>query len=729
MRFFVVVVFVSELDVKLGALFGIRENDPSATGKQSDGALENRPPIMTWRRVGAMAPGVGFHSRTRDAPVSPPQVFPTEPNRGSSFPGSRTRTMSSVAQGAVVAATRACFTESRRPQSRRAQSAPRSGRVAGRRAGSVTVRLVRASAADADATELATELAGERSAPRPLEPLVYHFEGDSATIVSARTGQLVRRGFSVTDAARFGGAVNNNAVSVFSLKARDGSPRGTVPGTTFPGTTVPGTVPRDVADVSSSATSAPAGAFAEATAFAAETYAFKEDGSAVVFAADGTRLRRHQAQATGWAVAKVANAETETASAEEEEAAAATEKKDSLPARVVTKNVTGNVFGGKTSLRRGVENAVHFVVNGVPGKPVTPQPVVESAQAWIDAWAAGAPKAELNAIKASREEGEEEDEREEEEEEKEEPEVTTKAPPSFDLGDMDLAGATPGGASRINADPTERDFPDSVFVSDDEADQDAMEDALAPKKPTTEAKTTTTTKTRRAAFFDVDGTVARSNVVSQYVAWKMSTLNFVQKLCWVPFYAVKCALYLLVDKVSRSAFNAMFAKDFKGARASEAAKREMARVSFEAYLRARVFPAALEAIAVLKAQGFEIVLVTGSLDFMIEPVAALVGADAVVANELETARKTSTEDGETNEEEWFFTGALRGVAVADDEKRVRVLAYAEANGIDLGASRAYGDALADEAMLRAVGTPSVVSPKRAMRARAEREGWPILEWA
>ena len=127
------------------------------------------------------------------------------------------------------------------------------------------------------------------------------------------------------------------------------------------------------------------------------------------------------------------------------------------------------------------------------------------------------------------------------------------------------------------------------------------------------------------------------------------------------------------------------------------------------------------------------VLVTGSLDFMIEPVAVLVGADAVVANELETAfsRRTSSSGHSTNEEEneEFFTGALRGVAVADDEKRVRVLAYAEANDVDLGASRAYGDALADEAMLRAVGTPSVVSPKRAMRARAEREGWPILEWA
>ena len=190
MRFFVVVVFVSELDVKLGALFGIRENDHSATGKQSDGALENRPPIdvATRWRDGARCWFSLPHARRSTSCVCA--------SRGTTNRGS-------VRSGKPAGATRerrACFTESRRPQSRRAQSAPRSGRVAGRRAGSVTVRLVRASAADADATELATELAGERSAPRPLEPLVYHFEGDSATIVSARTGQLRRRGFRVTDA-------------------------------------------------------------------------------------------------------------------------------------------------------------------------------------------------------------------------------------------------------------------------------------------------------------------------------------------------------------------------------------------------------------------------------------------------------------------------------------------------------------------------------------------------
>ena len=635
--------------------------------------------------------------------------------------------MSSVAQGAVVAATRACFTESRRPQSRRAQSAPRSGRVAGRRAGSVTVRLVRARAADADspAASAAGNLQAE-SMPRDLEPLVYRFEGDSATIVSARTGKLLRRDVA-PDAKRFGCAVNNNAVSV-PAKARAGATDAAVPGTVA--ATVPG-VPGDASSSSSAAVPAP---LAEAATFAAETYAFAEDGSATVFAADGTRLRKHGVSG------RLASFLTGSAGASAEEKKNA-ERSTNENALSADSRLTANVAGNAVALRRGVENAVAFVVNGAPKKPASASPVAASAQAWIDAWAAGAPAAKLSAIKASREEAEKNDATP-----PPEPEVTTQAPPSFDLGDMDLAESTPGGASRF-ADPDERDYPDSVFVSDDEADQEAMEDVLGtpaketpPEKPPSEtitdvgssgdataSATASATKTRRAAFFDLDGTLARSNVVAQYAAWKMSTLNAFQKLLWVPFYALKCAVYLLVDKVSRSAFNEMFARDFKGERASEAAKREMARVSFESYLSARLFPAALEAIRVLKAQGFEIVLVTGSLDFMVEPVAALVGADAVIANELET---TSVRNAATNEErELAFTGALRSAAVADDEKRVRVLAYAEARGVDLRASRAYGDALADEAMLRVVGAPSVVSPKGDMRAKAEREGWPILEWA
>jgi HAD superfamily hydrolase (TIGR01490 family) len=713
------------------------------TGKQSDGtskiALAARPFV-----VDVDNGGLFVHTPARATLTCRPAGFP-EPNRsGSSFLGSRTRTMSGVAQGAVVAATRARFTESRLPRSRPARTAPRSGRVTCRRAGSVSVRLVRASAADAEVPDGALAVGNLQadSAPRDLEPLVYRFEGDSATIVSARTGKLVGRNVK-PDAKRFGAAVNNNAVSV-PAKARtsaaaetDDASRGRV------APTVPG-------DASPAAVPVPA-PLAEATRaqFAAETYAFAEDGSATVFAADGTKLRKHGA--SGGLASFLSPSPSPSASADEEEenatlaaesratevdaAASASSPRariaETLP--LITRNVTSNAV----SLRRGVESAVSFVVNGAPKKPASARPVGRSAQAWIDAWAAGAPVTKLNAIKANRDVEDEKEKQDpdvsNESEDEPLPEVTTKAPPSFDLGDMDLAESTPGGAKRINVDPNERDYPDSVFVSDDEADQEAMEDVLGVKPKnyslsdiTNMAEKTSDaakkTKTKRAAFFDLDGTVAKSNVVFQYVAWRMSTLNAFQKMLWVPFYAVKCVLYLIVDKVSRSKFNQMFALDFKGVVASDSAKREMAKISYESYLKKRVFPAALEAIGVLKAQGFQIVLVTGSLDFMIAPIVALIGADHVVANELETST-----DEKTNEV--VFTGKLNGAAVADDEKRLRILAYAALNDVDLSASRAYGDALADEAMLRTVGAPSVVSPKRDMRAKAEQEGWPILEWA
>ena len=378
-------------------------------------------------------------------------------------------------------------------------------------------------------------------------------------------------------------------------------------------------------------------------------------------------------------------------------------------------------------------NVTSFVVNGASKKPkATTRCVTNQAQVWIDAWSAGAPKEKLNAIKAGRDmtmSGENETEKNEIEK-KSEIEINPKAPPNFDLGDMDLAEVTPGGAKRLDPN-SDRDYPDSVFVSDDEADQEAMEDILgAPKK--TENKMPSFSditnmggidkSTTKCAFFDLDGTVCASNVVFQYVAWKMSTLSIFEKIFWVPMYAMKCAFYFLVDKISRTTFNNLFAMDFKGSSASEEAKKQMADISYNTYLKDKVFSASVETIANLKARGYNVVLVTGSVDFMIVPVAELIDADFVIANELETEV-----DGVTGEEK--FSGKLQGTAVADDEKRVRILQYAKENNVDLQASRAYGDATADLAMLQTVGNPSVVSPKKSMRNKAKEEGWPVLEWA
>jgi phosphoserine phosphatase len=97
-------------------------------------------------------------------------------------------------------------------------------------------------------------------------------------------------------------------------------------------------------------------------------------------------------------------------------------------------------------------------------------------------------------------------------------------------------------------------------------------------------------------------------------------------------------------------------------------------------------------------------------------------ADHVIANSLE---ETEGRYGKGT----VFTGKLKGTPVADEEKRVRVMRYAEQHGIDLARSKAYGDSLSDAAMLECVGEAAVVSPSSAgMRRRAEEEGWEVLGW-
>ena len=73
-------------------------------------------------------------------------------------------------------------------------------------------------------------------------------------------------------------------------------------------------------------------------------------------------------------------------------------------------------------------------------------------------------------------------------------------------------------------------------------------------------------------------------------------------------------------------------------------------------------------------------------------------------------------------------GPLDGPPVGSTEKVTRIRAYAEAHGIDLSASYAYGDSIADVPMLRSVGHPRVVNPDRPLATAAREMGWPVYHW-
>ena len=409
------------------------------------------------------------------------------------------------------------------------------------------------------------------------------------------------------------------------------------------------------------------------------------------------------------------------------------------------------------SLRRDFAAFVRFLVEGAARDPPAPVPVSSSAQAWIDGLAGpGVPSAAAAAADPSR--------------------VTSSpryrrgrlggrvgrrprdvragaaggerggggagesasgrgltpetAPETAPLGFGDLADLSLGDldVTLRSADDWDawdsRSFPDQVFVSDDEADQDAMLSVLETEP---ELASPPLPPTNKAAFFDVDGTVCASNVVAQYAAIKLASLPFIVQLVWAPWYLLKSLYYLALDAVDRGAFNAAHAKDYARMRASDKAKREMGELVFRTYQRPRLFAAAVTRIAELKAAGYAIVLVTGSFDFLVAPLAKFLAADAVIANRLEEA---DAGKGPPGRRKRIFTGRLASdPPVAGEGKARYVRAYCEENDVDLGASAAFGDAVADLEMLGLAGEPHAVSPSGALRAEARRNGWPVLEWA
>lgn len=113
--------------------------------------------------------------------------------------------------------------------------------------------------------------------------------------------------------------------------------------------------------------------------------------------------------------------------------------------------------------------------------------------------------------------------------------------------------------------------------------------------------------------------------------------------------------------------------------------------------------------------GHVIILITGSLDFLIEPIAAALQVDRCIAAEPEQI------DG-------LYTGRLRSPLPYGEGKRRLIQQLAAELDLDLSSCFAYGDSPGDREILETVGHPTVVNPIRGMAAVARRNGWPIQHW-
>jgi HAD superfamily hydrolase (TIGR01490 family) len=222
-----------------------------------------------------------------------------------------------------------------------------------------------------------------------------------------------------------------------------------------------------------------------------------------------------------------------------------------------------------------------------------------------------------------------------------------------------------------------------------------------------------TSRETTAAFFDVDGTLLRSTVVHYYVYFRRCQVSGLVRPFWYAAFVLKCVYFLLLDKIDRGRFNVVFYRSYRGMPAADV--KALAKECHRDVIRPRLFEQVKPCIEEHRRAGRKIVLVTGSLDFIVAPLARELDVDAVIAPAL-------VEIGGS------FTGELDGPPIGQTEKRRRVLDFARAHAVDVGRSYGYGDAIADLPMLEAVGFPHVVNPDKALADVAKSRSWPVHRW-
>jgi HAD superfamily hydrolase (TIGR01490 family) len=214
------------------------------------------------------------------------------------------------------------------------------------------------------------------------------------------------------------------------------------------------------------------------------------------------------------------------------------------------------------------------------------------------------------------------------------------------------------------------------------------------------------------AVFDVDGTLVETNIV-EYFFWMRLRAQPLDE--WPSFMAQmlrEAPRWLYLERRSRAEFQRSFYREYDGLD-YEVMKR-LGREALNAVTLRRVYPEGMRRIREHKRAGHRVLLLTGALDVVVEPLAELLDVEVDCAHLL-------VKDGR-------LTGDLQAPPPAGEARGTLLEEYAGSHGVVLADSFAYADSLSDLGMLELVGTPVAVNPDARLSQVAGQRGWRIERW-
>ncbi len=214
-----------------------------------------------------------------------------------------------------------------------------------------------------------------------------------------------------------------------------------------------------------------------------------------------------------------------------------------------------------------------------------------------------------------------------------------------------------------------------------------------------------------ASFFDVDGTLVRTNLLHPTVFYLVNQNNPLKSLGALARAAAGGPRMALAEMLDRRRFNELLFASYEGM--SRDRLHILADEAFDTVLKRAIYPGARDLVTRCRDQGHQVILVSGALDFLMEKLAAFLGATGHISNRLEIKDN-------------YATGKLLRPIVAGPEKARLVREWAREHGEDLGECFAYSDSYSDVPLLSVVGHPCVVNPDLRLSKLARTYDWPVI---
>jgi HAD superfamily hydrolase (TIGR01490 family) len=217
---------------------------------------------------------------------------------------------------------------------------------------------------------------------------------------------------------------------------------------------------------------------------------------------------------------------------------------------------------------------------------------------------------------------------------------------------------------------------------------------------------------RSAAFFDLDKTIiAKSSTLAfsrEFYAGGLLNRRAVLRSAYAQFvFLIGGADHDQMEKLRQ--FLSQMVSGW-----SVQTVREIVAETLHTIVDPLVYAEAVALIDEHHAAGRDVIVVSASGTEVVEPIGEMLGADAVIATQLEVV------DGR-------YTGNIDHYVYAEN-KALAITQLAEDRGYDLTASYAYSDSVTDVHMLEVVGHPTAVNPDRELRKVAMGNGWPIVRF-